>query len=860
VPELLYLRSRRRLPLELALLALIACLAAPAAPPHSAVLLPDSRKLLERNTFLDNRDWDWYRQNIPIFDSPDADIDATYYYRWELITKHLVYGSPETGYTFTEFMDRPGWSGTYGAISCAAGHHLNEVRWLKDPRYAQDYARYWFDTPGAEPRRYSTWLADAVWELYEVQGDRKFTLGLRGKLAENYTGWEREHFVPEIGMFWQTGMADGMETNINSRQTQDWFAGAPGYRPTLNSYMYADALALQQIAALDGDAAEAESYGKRAANLKRRVQEMLWDPRRQFFLHMFKNDERDGIKALTRTYETGKYAGNEHGREEIGFVPWEFNLPDAGYEAAWKFLMDPNYFYSDFGPTVTERHDPLFLISRNCCVWSGQSWPYATTQTLLAMSNLLHNYRQSYIDKRDYFKLLKVYTLTQRKQGHPYIAESAQPDTGSWEGSDTFDHSEHYFHSGYNDLIITGLAGLRPRADDILEVAPLAPDSWDYFALDDVAYHGHSVSILWDRDGSRYGRGRGLSLFVDGRRVANAPTMERIRVALPHAEQATPQERKINYAVNNDGSFYPRMTASYTDAKAPLNQVNDGNVWYAPSPPNRWTCQGSGHALDWCAVDFGIPRPIDTVLLYVLDDGGEIQAPAKIDLQYWDGSAWRTVPGQRRNHPVPTGHTANRIAFPEIRASKLRALLTHRKGVYSGLSEFEAWGRGSLPLPPPTAPIGNLAYNPKGVGYPKASASYTSPFDRVEEVNDGKSFFSVNSRNRWTAYQSPNATDWVAIDFGPEQTVDTLLLHLWGDGGGVRAPASYNIQYWTGTAWQDAEDQRKSPEAPTTGAVNTVRIKPVRTSRVRVVFTHPKGAYSGMTELEVWHEGSLHSP
>src|SRR3712207_8820906 len=38
---------------------------------------------------------------------------------------------------------------------------------------------------------------------------------------------------------------------------------------------------------------------------------------------------------------------------------------------------------------------------------------------------------------------------------------------------------------------------------------------WPYWALDGVSYHGYAVSILWDRDGSRYGRGRGLTVIVD---------------------------------------------------------------------------------------------------------------------------------------------------------------------------------------------------------------------------------------------------------------------------------------------------------------------------------------------------------
>ena len=67
----------------------------------------DKQKLLDAQTFWDNRDWDWYKSNIPFFECPDADINTTYYYRWELVTKHLTYGSPNSGYSFTEFIDRP---------------------------------------------------------------------------------------------------------------------------------------------------------------------------------------------------------------------------------------------------------------------------------------------------------------------------------------------------------------------------------------------------------------------------------------------------------------------------------------------------------------------------------------------------------------------------------------------------------------------------------------------------------------------------------------------------------------------------------------------------------------------------------
>ncbi len=74
-------------------------------------------------------------------------------------------------------------------------------------------------------------------------------------------------------------------------------------------------------------------------------------------------------------------------------MPWQFGMldPDQGFEVAWQKLMDRDAFWADRGPTTVERHDPLFLLQKSCCWWSGQSWPYATTQTLKGMARLLQD-------------------------------------------------------------------------------------------------------------------------------------------------------------------------------------------------------------------------------------------------------------------------------------------------------------------------------------------------------------------------------------------------------------------------------------------------------------------------------------
>ena len=916
--------------------------AACEAPPDPLV---DPQTVFQRFDWWDNRDWDWYRARIPFFESPEEDLDATYYYRWEVLTKHLVYGSPETGYTFTEFIDRPFWSGTYGAISCPLGHQAYEIRWLKDPRVREDFARYWFETPGAEPRSYSNWYGDAMWATYMATGDSAFLRTVYPHMEAQVEGWRQERWDPEHGMYRWVGAWDGMETNINSRLTDDEFGGAEGYRPTLNSYLYGDLVALSRTAALFGDSAKAGAYEDRAASLKARVQEELWDPDRTFFFHQFARDEKGGIEAKSLTYETGPYAGSPHGRELLGYVPWQFHLPDPGYEAAWRFLMDPDYFWAPYGPTGVEQGDPQFFVSPRCCVWSGNAWPYATTQTLVAMANLLNHYEQDVVDAGDYVRLLMTYARSHRKNGRPYIAEAADPFTGSWAGHNTFYHSEHYLHSGFVDLVITGLVGLRPRADDTLVVHPLVPEDWDYFALDGVEYHGHRVSVIWDRDGTRYGRGAGLVVFVNGEELARRPRVEEVSLPIPSPRPPEPGPRLHNWAVNNEENHFPFASASSSHPLFPPVYAVDGNYWYHPSPPNRWVSRArprsapgprsagpgavegdsarvaqadsgrtgetdsdrtaatdpgrtveagpSGSAPEWFQVAFGVERTISRVRLYFLDDEngppveavGEEEAsgfpvdpaslpdppvlpPGRYELLHWDGERWSSIPGQERKPGSPEGRRANTVSFPPLETSRIRVVLEPRPGAVVGLTEVEAWGPGSLPPPPARAPVPNLAWNPGDRPFPRVTASYVREPDLPEQAVDGRVAFTRYSRNRWTAYGSPNPEDWLELDFGDAVEIGGLELFLYGDGRGVAAPVDYRVQVWDAREggegkWVQPAIRDRRPKRPTAWAVNVVQLTPTTTKKLRVLFRHPAPAASGLSEIRVFpptHRGPSSVP
>ncbi|MFT6238852.1 MAG: hypothetical protein ACJAQT_000927 [Akkermansiaceae bacterium] len=841
--------------LPLALLAICLVSSAAAAP------LLDKRKQLEAQSFWANRDFDWFEANIPFFECPDAEINTTYYYRWELVTRHIIYGSPNSGYSFTEFANRPFWSGAYGGIACPSGHQIYEIRWLKDPEFARDFLHYWFRTPGAQPRNYSSWLADCAVAVDHVHPNKAFLVDLLPDLEKHHEAWRGRQWVDEMGMFWQTGHDDGMEFNINSRQTKDILRGDRAFRPTFNTYMWADLNALAEIAEMAGDSDKASSYRKQAAALKTLVQEKLWDPKRQFFFPMSSGEETDKegnvVKAHTLTYESGKFAGSEHGRELHGYVPWAFNLPDPGKESAWKFLMDPYYFKAPFGPSTTERNDPMFLLQKGCCWWSGQSWPFATTQTLKAMANVLHNYPQEFISRGDYADLLHTFAISHRKDGKPYIAEALHPDTGSWEGHDMRNRSEHYFHSNFNDLVITGLAGLKADGGDTLTIDPLAPDSWDYFALDSIAYQGHELAICWDKKGDRYGHGAGLHVLVDGKMVASSPELGKLEVKLPAAREVPlNDETRFNYAVNNDGDYFPSYDASHTGPGSSLAMIHDGQYRYDTPPTNRWTSVGSGDEADWVSIDLGMHRPIDTIKLFLLDDGEGVVAPSRFELQHWDGKAWVEIPGQNRNPKTPAGGRPNTISFAETPLQRLRVVLHRPEGASgTGITEFQAWGSGTTPYQTPPPAAGNLSTNTNGAEFPKASASFHDRYGGVpKSAIDGRIIFLSNPVNRWTTYGSPNETDWLEVDFGKSKTFSRVELHIYDDRGGVQAPTSYKVQYLSGDRWVDVNDVKKSPEKPKGSAKNSATFEKVTSQKIRVVFTNSGKARSGLTEFEVWEK------
>lgn len=94
------------------------------------------------------------------------------------------------------------------------------------------------------------------------------------------------------------------------------------------------------------------------------------------------------------------------------------------------------------------------------------------------------------------------------------------------------ERGKDYNHSFFAELVIRDIAGVMPDGSRRLVIDPLAPDSWGFFAIDGLRVLNRNVSVLWDADGSRYGRGRGFAVFVDGAEVARADKPQKMEITL----------------------------------------------------------------------------------------------------------------------------------------------------------------------------------------------------------------------------------------------------------------------------------------------------------------------------------------
>ena len=477
--------------------------------------------------FISNDEsFEFLNKNIPMIDLPNKEIEETYYFRWWTYRKHIK--NTEDGFVITEFLPKVWWSKKHNTINCPAAHHIYEGRWLKNSKYISDYINFWLHNSEDGIRQYSFWIADAVLAFNNIHRNDSILSNQLELLINNYYEWEKIRKVNDQTLFYQWDMMDGMELTVSGRILNNGIEKfqVEATRPTINSYMYGDAKAISKISNITNNLDKVQEFENKADKIKKELQKRLW------------NKDLDFFTVLPKKYEETTKAIDI--RELIGYVPWYFNLPDDNkkFALAWKKIKDSTGFAAPLGLTVTEQSHPFFKISYQGheCQWNGPSWPFATSQTLKAMANFLTNYSNNKtVSKNNYYNILLQYAKQHKIKNDKgetlnWIDENFNPFTGdwisrtrlkNWEGKGWskdkggIERGKDYNHSGFCDLVLSDLLGIKPSIDNYIEIKPLIPQNWEWFAAENIPFQGKDISLIWDKTGEKYGLGRGLMLFVD---------------------------------------------------------------------------------------------------------------------------------------------------------------------------------------------------------------------------------------------------------------------------------------------------------------------------------------------------------
>jgi glycogen debranching enzyme len=293
------------------------------------------------------------RENIPFIDIPDQLIQDVYYYRWTSTQRNLRYIIAGTGFISTEFVQPVGYAQAFGTIVAAAGHQLDESKWLRSQFYAQDYIEVYNRGP-ANSTQYTEWIAYVTNQRALITGDSAFLASQLDDMVRAFEEWNKV-FDSTAGLYYYQPVWDAQELSLpgfivdpNAEHGDLQKDGPDTYRPSHNAYMAANARAIASAARVAGNAEVEAKYTGIAEDVEGAFYDRMWAPEQKFFMDIIRPDNPD-LTPLT-------------GRQEVGFYPYRFGigLSEEYAQPAVDTLFDPDGFLTEFGPPTLEVRDPWY--------------------------------------------------------------------------------------------------------------------------------------------------------------------------------------------------------------------------------------------------------------------------------------------------------------------------------------------------------------------------------------------------------------------------------------------------------------------------------------------------------------------
>ena len=270
-----------------------------------------------------------------------------------------------------------------------------------------------------------------------------------------------------------------------------------------SSYLVSGLECLRRMALELGDAQAAESDGKRAGEIKKKIQELLWDDKSNLFL-----DANLAEGKFSPIHSSGS------------FIPLFAGVPTP--EQASKLvnnLVDPKQFWTPYPIPGLSIDMPNFRADQ-VSVGDGPTISYSANW--LPVQGLVdYGYTGVAAELiRRHIRMATLEGISSPVKFNPITGEGL-----NWLPAFKQNILLTTLHSSIVDLIIRYVVGFRPRQDDLIEFRPIAEEkNWDCLQWGPFRYGQRTVSLDYRKD-------RGMTIECDGAKYT-APSLQPVVLKL----------------------------------------------------------------------------------------------------------------------------------------------------------------------------------------------------------------------------------------------------------------------------------------------------------------------------------------
>lgn len=721
-----------------------------------------------------NRRW---AQDIPYIDVPDAGIEKAIVYRW-WGERYNVLDSNESGYVYQYPTTIEGVNLYQNSVVLTQPMHLQDTKWIRTPYlpYGQilnvgelSGSSAFLDSPGHTSwnNHYSQYIGTAGLEAYNVHGGG-------ADIAERFAHYfeadgvgQLEHYDgnDDLLIAYDTNYMPGNDSDAITFGYPRVNASGPGARTIErpeSAYVWGAFDAARQLYDIAGaDAGKVEAMGDKADDIRDAILGRLWSTEMRSFLAGTSHGAQSAPSSGSGTNplsaaERDLIPAKESNLFDIyaeGLIPTE----DADtYVDGLRFLR-----YGDNFPifpfyTANQYDRAKFGIGG-----SNNFSNINFTVQYRAVREALRHYdpEGKYITPEYAARLLDWMAWSIYPGGDARVANQAEYYSNWNATAKTYNRNNpnHVMLGNMNYIYVEDMGGIQPRSDDKVELWPIDL-GYDHFMVNNLRYHGHDLTIVWDEDGSHYDLGEGYSLFIDGERKATADALGRFvydpatnEIAesdegldveviasqgadLPTAAETPIEDARVVEYLKTAGidleedaanlAADAELSSSFTQSGArptPWRNFHTpgystGSMNYTPGAIAEterpvsldavtdgvtinepyWGNYGTTEANGYVELDFGAPKQFDNVKVWFVSDrqAGGYSQPQRYSIQVQNGSGTWVTVPGTFKSPKIVQAKFNEALFEPVTASKVRVAFTNTPTKFTAISEIQVFDSG----------------------------------------------------------------------------------------------------------------------------------------------------------------------